>query len=717
MIKDEEEEIVVPELQRSVSLPISHAPVVKKSKVTKPSMQLAFGLIALLESFSPLAMGSMYGTMWEIVLKILAKINMKKVIEARLFERLMASFFHSSIQIQETIYRQLLSISEKMMQFPNMSTLIINLIRSTLESAVNTPREEMAFYICRGWLCILVKGTISKAVEKEGKKEEQEEKKEDVFAKLDNNDLLDLLSFASAFLMNNLNYGNYSGIIGGKYKVMYRAMLVSRMFQIVSKAKSKDGSKLAIEELIQSSKNTKLFSSFNQLLVWLFLNFIEDDTSGKIMKLVSRTSKNVLGLFEYVGANEPLCKSLLATIQEIVIAGDRNMLKRVELGELRVTLAVELNQRFNKLLKKMMKLIMSSTTIATYFAFELKGFEFLFNRLGIRSEREIEAEGSKVLALESDLMEGISDAIQSPQESSDKAEVVDAKGKKPQFTPSLLMDEDYAKDMNLTECTGETNLSSLHHINWCTYKGGQRSKIYTKQFKTGNIHELAMAFELKKLIEIKEIQLAFINFWGMDNFEHLDVSSVVLEVAIAKGSYSYLCTLEKATDKSLEVHGVTVFGRNLSTFDEAISKSDPVGYKLNSLKNARAKYIRFIIRTGIKVSFTGTQASKSGKQKALGVNYFSIIGYDSSGISQVQTYLSQKNQKMAYKLLNMFQMKTFRGCLKEFAMNPAIINQLKVNFHTLAMLMTPDKPTIEPFLIALCTHNGETRQVDPARTH
>eukprot|EP01022_Parablepharisma_sp_SALTPOND_P020985 TRINITY_DN395_c0_g1_i1.p1 TRINITY_DN395_c0_g1~~TRINITY_DN395_c0_g1_i1.p1 ORF type:complete len:5656 (-),score=802.26 TRINITY_DN395_c0_g1_i1:1614-18581(-) len=705
VVKDEELEIVLPEMARSLSLPATREAKPPKVRFTKPSLQLALGLISMLESLNPSTIGSMYGRMWEIVLKILSKINMKQVIEAKLFERLMGSFFLSTVHIQQTIYRQLLDISSKMIQFPNMSTLIINLIRSTLESAVNTSREEMAFYICRGWLDILLSGKSPKPIT--SKKEKKEKTKVTVFAKMEPTDVLDLLCFASNFLLTHLNFGSYKGVMGGKYKVMYRAILSSRMMTILANAKGKDENKLAVQELAESCRDTRLPNAFNNFLFWLFLNYNKNDTSCKLTQLVCKISKNVKSLFKTVSVNENLCKSLLGGLQEIVTVADNNISKRVESGELRIFLAVELNERVNKLLKKIMKYIMVSTTIATHFAFELKGFDFLFNRLGIAKEAPTEIEGQETSLVESDMMEGVNETIAVPAENNEKAETSEQKGKKEQFSPNLLMDEDFAKDMNLIECTGEANISSLHHINWCTYKGGQRSKIYTKQFKEGSKDEVAMTFELKKLVEVKEIQLSFINFWGMDNFEHLDVSSVVVEIGLNKGSYSYLCTLDKVNDKSLEVHGVTVFGRNMSAYDEALSKSDPVGQKLNSLKNARAKFIRLIIRTGVKVAFSGTQASKSTKQKALGVNYFSIIGYDPRGISHVQTYIDAKNQKVAYKLLNMFQMKTFRGCLKEFANTPAITNQLKVNFHTLASLMTPDKPTIEPFLIALCTHNAD----------
>ena len=695
-INKKEEEIILPDLSRSLSLPISPNKQEKTKKIVKPSLHLAFGLISFLESFSPITMSSMYGTMWEIVLKILSKIKMEQVIEAKVFERLMSSFFHSSIQIQETIYRQLLIISEKMMQFPNMSTLIINLMKSTLDSTVNTSREEMAFYICRGWLIILLKGSLGKVQEKE--------KSKTVFAQMNNSDFLDFFYFSSNYLINYLNYGNYSGIQGGKYKLMYRAHLISKMFEIFSKAQIHGVSQLQIVDLIESSEDSRLYNAFNNLIVWLFLNYTENNSSGKIMKLISKTSTNILNIFMHVNKNESLCKSLLSTLQSVVVTGDTQLLKRVEAGELRATLAIELNNNFNKLVKKLIHLILFNTSIANYFAFELKGFDFLFQRLGIDHSSQTKKSGSTTICIESDLLEGISNTIEAQVSDNEKKE---SKNSKAQFNPELIADEDFAKDMHLIECTGETNLSSFHNINWCTYKGGQRSIIYTKRFKDEKVDELVMSFELKKTIEIKEIQLSFNNFWGMDSYDYLDISSVIMEVGTKEKAFTYLCTLEQSHDKSLEVHGVTLFGRNMSSFDEAISKGDPISYKLSSLKNARAKYIRFIIRTGIKVGFTGTQASKGGKQKAVGINYLSIIGYDYSNVSQIQKYLSEKNTKVAYKLLNIFQNKTFRPCLKEFAVNSVIINQLKINFHSLASMMTTDKTTIEPFLIALCTHNSD----------
>eukprot|EP00826_Nyctotherus_ovalis_P030042 TRINITY_DN23852_c0_g1_i1.p1 TRINITY_DN23852_c0_g1~~TRINITY_DN23852_c0_g1_i1.p1 ORF type:complete len:159 (-),score=31.23 TRINITY_DN23852_c0_g1_i1:44-520(-) len=138
LAKNEEEELVLPEMARSLSHPNAKEAKIIKIKDAKPSLQFALGLVSLLEQLKPSTLGPMYGRMWEIVLKILTKISMKKVIEAKLFERLISSFFLSTPQIQQTIYRQLLEISSKIIQFPNITTLIVNLIRTTIENAVDT---------------------------------------------------------------------------------------------------------------------------------------------------------------------------------------------------------------------------------------------------------------------------------------------------------------------------------------------------------------------------------------------------------------------------------------------------------------------------------------------------------------------------------------------------------------------------------------------------
>ena len=73
------------------------------------------------------------------------------------------------MQIQQTIYTQLLNISGKMIQFPNITILIINLIRSTLENVIGSEKEEMAFYICCGWLDILITGKPYKEINEIGR--------------------------------------------------------------------------------------------------------------------------------------------------------------------------------------------------------------------------------------------------------------------------------------------------------------------------------------------------------------------------------------------------------------------------------------------------------------------------------------------------------------------------------------------------------------------
>ena len=709
--KNNEEDLVLPEMSRSLSVPTTEQKH-QKPQYASPSLQFVSSLIVLLESFTTNS-GTTYERMWEILLKIILKMQTEQLVEAKLFERIINSFFKSSPDIQTTIYRKVLDISGNMVNHKNICSLLINLIRSTLISSINTTHEEIAFYMCRGWLDIFITGKPYEEMNKtvkdlfggdvpESEVKEEGVKEEKIFAKFEKGEILDLLYLVSEHLYKNFNYGSYKGCVGGDYKLAYRSTLALYMIKILTQAKT--GTELAIKELISSCQDKKLFESFIKLLYWLFLNYYKGDKTSHILLRVYKISKRVKELFKYVHLNEELCKHLLSEVKEIVKVTDSTIVQRLESREIQISFSILATKRLNFLLKKVIRCMIMTPALSNYFAFELKGFDFLVERLGIASTPKEGHKTSK--ALESDVIEMAKSTLTCPIRAEGKANQP-TKSTTDKFSTRIVGKEDFGRDITVLECSAESNITTTKHLNWCRHKLGLKYKAYIMNLKEGSKDEVVLTIELLKLIEIQEMQFSFIKYWGTDDIDNIDISSVIVETSADNTKYEYLCTLNKVYDKSVESHGTIIFGKNLESYGDIVGDGNIIKQKLRTLKNTKVKFMKFIIRTGVKVSFCGTQASKSFKKKAIAINYLSIMGYDLCELPYVQTYIKSKNQETSYEILNTFQLKIFKSYIEDFNDTHPIITQLKTNFRSLMSLINPNKPTIEPFLVSLCSYNAE----------
>ena len=674
VIKDKD--LDIPQLTRSLSTPLDNKAKIINIYDAKPSLQFVLGLVGLLEQLHSSVLSTING--WEVILKIIVFIDTKKIIEIKLFERLVSLFFLTTQKIQKVIYRQLLNISSKMIKFENMTTLIITVISSMLQNTINTPKEEMVFNICCGWLNILIWGRPAK---------EKRKKEVSIYVNMETKDSLELLCCVSSFLQRYLNFGFYEGIMGGKHRLAYRGILATQMLKILANAKGKET--LAIQELLETSSDKKLVKALNDLMSWLFLNYTKGNSSSPIVRKIEKISKSVKGIFDYVHKNEDLCKELIKNLKSIIEKGDEIISKGVSSGEYQCSLALEIVERSNKVLLKLIKKIMKTTNVAKHFTLDLGGFYFFFKRLKIATKSMIKE------SQESDLMKSIIPIIENTAETKTSEESP---------MPSKIREENAAKEMKLIECTGEKNVSSSGNITWYN-PHAQRIKAYTKLLNDVAESEIVMVFELKKVIEIKEVKAVFINYWGMDINEHVDISSVIMEIGMNKGSYTYFSTLERVADKSVESNAITVFGSNLYSYTEEGSTEDVIIQKLNSLRSAKAKYVRFIIRPDVKVALSGTAISRQADSKAIGINSFSILGYEVAEPTKIQLCINAKNQEVSYKVLSIFQQRDFSACLKDPANDPMVVSQLKTNFSIFTSSMNPSEFAVESLLITLSRYN------------
>jgi hypothetical protein len=75
-----------------------------------------------------------------------------------------------------------------------------------------------------------------------------------------------------------------------------------------------------------------------------------------------------------------------------------------------------------------------------------------------------------------------------------------------------------------------------------------------------------MIFALPHPVEMKEIQIAFNNYWGADTEVYAEPLSVLVEAGMDVNNLTLVCNLQIVKDDAFGSVSATVFGQNLQTF-------------------------------------------------------------------------------------------------------------------------------------------------------
>ncbi len=213
----------------------------------------------------------------------------------------------------------------------------------------------------------------------------------------------------SQYLIQYLNRCSFEGSTGANMNIMMRLNLASDLLYVIrhTENKAKPGS-LAIYELIQQvATNPKLKKEFtesmNNVLAWLFLNSrqAKDDqiTSqlGNASTLSPATAKvkqmtefieEIFTLLAETERNETAIKIALGSMTSIVKRVNKVLIDLTTNNQIGFDLSVRLSERTNEYFTKLLGQWLVSDSVASFFVFDLGGFEFLLDTIGLGSESE-----------------------------------------------------------------------------------------------------------------------------------------------------------------------------------------------------------------------------------------------------------------------------------------------------------------------------------------
>lgn len=71
-----------------------------------------------------------------------------------------------------------------------------------------------------------------------------------------------------------------------------------------------------------------------------------------------------------------------------------------------------------------------------------------------------------------------------------------------------------------------------------------------------------MTFRLPFLALIREVQIAFLNYWSIETEVYVEPITVIIEVGVDLKNLTQICTLELVKDSAMASVNATVFGKN-----------------------------------------------------------------------------------------------------------------------------------------------------------
>jgi len=86
-----------------------------------------------------------------------------------------------------------------------------------------------------------------------------------------------------------------------------------------------------------------------------------------------------------------------------------------------------------------------------------------------------------------------------------------------------------------------------------------------------------MRFKLEHPALIREIQIAFINFWQIENEVFLEPLSVLVTAGMDTKNMNHVCTLDIVKDNAYNSVHATIFGKNLLEFKDDQKSTIRVG--------------------------------------------------------------------------------------------------------------------------------------------
>ena len=324
---------------------------------------------------------------------------------------------------------------------------------------------------------------------------------------------------------------------GADYAILARIKMGVHLAYLVynSEYKGKKFYTLFIEEFKEYSDEQKS-SILQKLVIWLLLNNPSNKNKGDTCSLqLTRITK-------YITDNLPT-NLLLVNVMKEVINFDNMILENCH--KLGIERCSALQSNSNTIISQLFSKCFQDKELFNDFLIEKKGFDFLLQRLfsskndsDQSSEEDSSKEEEEKIITEpegEDIDESLENLFEkeSPKKVSNDDQEEESQKKN--------TEKKGIEKVNLTEAgkTMKLIMSSAGAENttqdWVMYKNGQRNRIVMKQIDKTCKSDFIMRFELTDVIEVNDIEMGLIYYWGnYDQDTHYEPMNVFVEGGMTK---------------------------------------------------------------------------------------------------------------------------------------------------------------------------------------
>jgi hypothetical protein len=532
------------------------------------------------------------------------------------------------------------------------------------------------------------------------------------------------LHLYTEYLLCYLNKGYYNHMAGANYVVLSRLKMGVHLTYLVFNSEI-EGTK-CFSKYIEAWKDIECKEKsevIEKLIIWLLLN--NPTSKGKSDPCSmnhNRITKVIMEkICDLIPKNKELVSILLPKIMKQVIDFDNMILTNCD------KLGVERSSSLQKNCNSIFRSCLHDKEIFNHLLVKMKGFNFFLQRLFSKNEEvngtENEESKEEIIGEENDSHSDeeetkIDDLFQDFQVKVKSSLKPDTE-KKDQNKEKKGIDKvnlvDAGKTMKLIESSlGVENTSQ----DWIMYKNGQRNRILYKHIDKSSGPDFIMRFELTDVIEVSDIQMGLIYYWGnYDADMHYEPMSVFCEGGMTKDQIDWSIKLRLADDGGYRQSAVNVYGANFSHFksmnsDVDLYNEDPyllINHKIKGISDIyKAKYITFRLRRPeiccLESSMFSTVLTKT---MSYGFTFFSVQGIYPSHYLSLKTALTDACKENTLEILSEFCSGNLSETFGIIANDKEVINGFKSSISKLSKLLDQKEYLIKPILIALCSENSE----------
>lgn len=714
-------------------------------KLASLSLATAINLIDLLFPTPQKNMGSRQGfnfssstKLWSLVFKSALKVRMSVLSENRVFDSLINAFMLATEEIQHTMFQEILNLTQNMInqgsyqkEFSNsILGIIFKFIRENMIVGTSfCSFSSISFNLLKGWLDILLTKVTPKPEDYYNKSFEK------AFCKLNTQGALQLLINVSLFLINHVNYGGKEGIQLATESDIMKMNLADDMLKLLIFSESQNNV-FAVSELFLQSKEEFLVdirASMKRIIDWFLLNRSKETLISPATDLMLSISNSVMKLFTLASESENISKICIRELIASCHSFDELIIRKFRASQISNHMALVYNEMNSRILEDLLDLWVTNDSLASFVAFEVKGFEFLLDRMGMldsgsqggQNAEEVFSDTNKTSLLSGiDLLEYIQQDAQIIDKNIPIAPSLD-KILNPALKKSSGKDEKPGQLIKSTELKEEEFANKVFIINqtgqhwsgigpdWSVNKKGIRARILFFQMSNQFYSEYSLMLELDKVCEMKQIKIGFNTVWTDYNDKVLGIpSSILLEGGLNKNSLLPLGTLELLNDEGYSNYSVKVFKKNFYTLTMCSGKEKEGTLEscLKSLNNKQVKVIRLTFRrpTVTFIESMSMLSNKTYKNICVAISFLSITGYDVAKFpSSIGNSLNETQKNTALQVLGKLCNSNYNETLNTLANRSDVIQKIKNSFDFLSNLLVMHENWLAPVFLAIA-HNQET---------